>query len=80
MPGTPDTGGPHGSRPPDGWTWLDQARGLAVPSDRRLSGGTQTERVDWMAAQPADGRAYALHLPSAMIAVAGRDGRPSLGA
>ena len=52
-------------RPEQGWKWLDQARGLAVPTEV-----TRTERADWRAAEPGPGRNYAVHLPTGMIAVA----------
>ena len=52
-----------------GWEWLDWARGLAVPT-----GVTGTEQADWLAAEPGQGRGYAVHLPSGMVAVAREPG------
>ncbi|HEY3033621.1 MAG TPA: hypothetical protein VGJ54_03045, partial [Streptosporangiaceae bacterium] len=57
-----------------GWEWLDRGRGLAIPVDPALTGGTATARADWQPARqparPGAGRGYAVHLPTGMIAVA----------
>src|SRR6202042_2825805 len=57
-----------------GWAWLDEARGLAVPDDSSLTGGVPPPRAQWRAARPGQGRGYAVHLPTGMIAVPGGPG------
>ncbi len=58
-----------------GWEWLDDGRGIAVPTlDPALTGGDRTLREDWRAAVPGAGRGYAVHLPTAMIAAPVQDG------
>ena len=57
---------------PPGWEWLPESRGLAFPAV--LPDGTTTTAADWAAAQPGVGREYAVHLPTAMIAVSGPPG------
>ena len=58
-----------------GWDWLDQERGIKVPTfDRALTGGDETAREDWRAAVPGAGRGYAVHLPTGMIAAPVQDG------
>src|SRR5258708_14793609 len=61
--------------PQDGWEWLDDERGIAVPTlDPALTGGDETVREDWRAAVPGAGRGYAVHLLTGMIAAPVEDG------
>jgi Papain fold toxin 1, glutamine deamidase len=47
-----------------GFAWLDEQRGLAVPDDTLLP--------DWRAAEPGNGRDYAVHLTRGTIVMADR--------
>ncbi|HMH90850.1 MAG TPA: hypothetical protein VK586_07150, partial [Streptosporangiaceae bacterium] len=65
--------------PQPGWQWLDQERGIAVPADHTLHDrtGLQTTPDEWWVAQPGPDRAYAVHMPTGIIAVTGAAGSPS---
>jgi len=61
-----------GTALPQGWEWLDQGRGLAIPVDPVLTGGIVTDREGWRSAAPGDGRDYAVHLPTGVMVLADR--------